>query len=72
LIKSEKISEFAKLLEGHMGHLNREKSVEIDDRSNNIDIITENKANEILNIISNKPVVNKKKKKGLRSFSIDE
>ena len=61
LVKSEKITEFAKLLEGHLGGINRGKSAEINDKNIYNDIVIENKTSEMVNIISNKPVVNKKR-----------
>ena len=69
LIKSDKISSFAKMLEGHIGNKARERSVDICEKNRN-GIITEGNNDEIINIINNQPVINKKKKK-IRSFSID-
>ena len=69
LLKSDKISSFAKMLEGHIGNKPRERSVDVCDKNRN-GIITEGNNDEIVNIINNQPVINKKKKK-IRSFSID-
>ena len=69
ILKSEKISIIAKMLEGHIPgpeetqNIKREKSVEVC-HNNNED-------NEMANIISNQPVINKKKKK-MNSFSSDD
>ena len=69
ILKSEKISIIAKMLEGHIPgpeetqNIKREKSVEVCHNNN------EDK--EMANIISNQPVINKKKKK-MNSFSSDD
>ena len=65
MLKSDKISIIAKMLEGHLGNeqnKNRDKSVEVIHKDNNNE--------EIVNLINNQPVVNKKKKK-MQSFSFD-
>ena len=69
-LKSDNIMVIAKMLEGHLGNkdnnnnkINREKSVEV---SHKVD-----DSNEIIDIINNQPVVNKKKK-NIKSFSLDE
>ena len=67
-LKSDNILIIAKMLEGHLGNkdnnkIDREKSVEVSHK-------IEDK-NEILDIINNQPIVNKKKKK-LKRFSLDE
>ena len=65
MLKSDKISIIAKMLEGHLENeqnKNRDKSVEVIHKDNNNE--------EIVNLINNQPVVNKKKKK-MQSFSFD-
>ena len=69
LLKSDKISMFAKMLEGRIGSGARERSMDVCEKNRN-GIIIEDDNNEILDIINNQPVINKKKKK-LRRFSID-
>ena len=71
--KSSKISDMAKMLEGHIGdksHNRRENSVDVCGRVDNKKIDVNNYNNDVINIIDKQPVVNKKKKK-MRSFSFD-
>ena len=72
--KSSKISDMAKILEGHMGdkaHNRKENSVDVCGRDDNRKIDVNNYNNDIINIIDSQPVINKKKKK-IRSFSFDD
>ena len=67
ILKSDKISDIAKMLEGHIGiepNRKRDKSVEVIHKHEN-----ENNE-EMVNLINNQPIVNKKKKK-MNSFSFD-
>ena len=73
--KSDKISIIAKMLEGHLGNnekiSNRKSSVDIVyNKNENEDRFENNINNEIINIINDQPVVNKRKKK-MSCFSLE-
>ena len=66
VLKSDKISIIAKMLEGHLGNeqnKNRNKSVEVINKNENNE--------EIIDLMNNQPVINKKKKK-MQIFSVDD
>jgi hypothetical protein len=67
--KSDKISHMAKMLEKQMGGMDLKNK----ERNNSVDIVKNEGGfnNHIVDLIDNKPVVSKKKKK-IRSFSCDD